>query len=270
MAMDFIEFENSCAGFLRRKYAETGCEFIVNGGLDSTLPDIVVMKDGKVVCNIEVKEPNAQCSQFVAFANEDTRSFTYSSRNHPSVPSQASLDILAAMSKNFDKHKVPSTDELGLSKQLYYNRIIDYYANYKKCMFFMTRESVDSGEFIVFPTIEFSDYFDVTACYRPKKSGSHNPNKKELLELPAMLSANNLPRYELIKDGKYLNVKFSLDAGERFILEGKSRLQFKRIEPRVYRVTGLSSTKNANVIFSISPKLPIKKSNWAAFEKIIK
>lgn len=268
--MDFFEFENSCARFLRRKYSDTGCEFIVNGGLDSTLPDIVVKKNGKVVCNIEVKEPYAQCSQFVAFADEEARSFTYSSRNHPPVPSQASLAILAAMSKNFDKHKVPSTDELGLSKQLYYDRIIDYYVNYKSCKFFMTRESVDSGEFIVFPTVEFRDYFDVTACYRAKKSGSHNPNKKELLELPTMLLANNLPKYELIKDGKYLNVQFSVDAGERFILEGKFRLQFKRIEPRVYRVTGLSSTNNANVIFSICPKLPIKMSNWAAFEKEIK
>lgn len=268
--MDFIEFENSCARYLQDKYSATGCVFVVNGGTDSKSPDIVVRKEGEVVCNIEVKEPYAQCGQFVAFADEKTRTFTYSERNHPSKPSEASAAILKAMSENFDKHKVPSSDELGLDKQLYYDRIIDYYANYKKCMFFMTREYVDSGEFIVFPTGDFQDYFDVTACYRPKKSGSHNPNKKELEVLPSMLVENDHPHYEFIKDGKYLNVKLQADAGERFILEGKRRFQFKRTEPMIYRVTGLSSTNNANVIFSISPKQPVRKSDWEALEKVIR
>ena len=60
------------------------------------------------------------------------------------------------------------------------------------------------------------------------------------------------------------------DAGERFILEGKRRFQFKRTEPMIYRVTGLSSTNNANVIFSISPKQPVRKSDWEALEKVIR
>lgn len=267
--MDFKEFEKSCAEFLRAKYSETGCEFILSGGSNSILPDIVVKNNGKVLCNIEVKEPSAQCSQFVAFVNEETRSFVYSHRNHPSKPSEPSLAILSAMSLNFDKHKVPSADELGLSKHLYYDRIVDYYSNYKKCEFFMTRESVDSGEFIIFPTVDFQYYFDATACYRPKKSGSHNPNRRELAELPSMLLENNFPKYELVNDGHYINVKFNIDAEERFILEGNCRLQFKRIEPRLYRVTGLSKTKNANVIFSIRLKSSIKKSDWAAFEKVL-
>lgn len=188
------------------------------------------------------------------------------------MPSEASLAILAAMAEDFDKHKVPSSDELEINKELYYNRIIDYYVTYKQCSFFMTRESVDSGEFIVFPTVDFRDYFDVTACYRPKKSGSHNPNRKELLELPSMLQENNLSDYEFIKDGKYLNVKFGsdVDPADLFILVGKYRLQFKCISPRVYRVTGLSSTKNANVIFSISPQWSVEKINWEPFEEVIK
>lgn len=268
--MDFIEFENACAQYLRKKYAGLGYEFIVNGGMDYTAPDIKVKKGEKTICNIEVKEPNAQCSQFVAFADDETRTFTYSTRNHPATASKASLAILDAMSKNFDKHRNPSTDELGLSNQLYYDRIIDYYLNYKKCEFFMTRESVASGEFIIFPTVNFAEYFNVTACYRPKKSGSRNPNKKDLKRMPDMLKKSNLGKYEIIKDGKYINVQFEVDCTECFILEGDCRLQFKKLLPKLYRVTGLSSTNNANVIFSISLKESMKKSDWASFESKLK
>ena len=270
MAMNFRIFENSCAECLRRKYSAAGYEFIVNGGSDPTTPDVVVKKNGNVICRIEVKEPIAQCSQFVAFADVKTRTFTYSKRNHPSKPSEASLAILAEMSKNFDRHKVPSADELGLDKQLYYDRIIDYYLNYKKCDFFMTRESVDAGEFIVFPTADFDDYFDVKACYRSKPSGSHNPNKKVLKELPSILAENNIHRHEIVRDGKYVNVKLDGELQECFVLEGKYRLQFRRIAPGLYRVTSLGTTNNANVIFSISLKSPIKTSNWTALENAIK
>lgn len=267
--MDFLEFELSCARYLSKKYSDTGCKFIVNGGMDSTAPDIIVKKDNKVICNIEVKEPNAQCSQFVAFPDVDNRTFIYSPRNHPPQPSIASLAILNAMAKDFDKHKTPSNAELGLNKQLYYDRIIDYYVNYKKCTFFMTRESVDSGEFIIFKTVKFKDYFDVTACYRPKRSGSHNPNAREIAYLPKLLQNNNLAKHEVIKDGKYINVKFPTDCGTRFKLEGKDRLQFKKLEPGLYRVTSLGSTNNANVIFSIKLKEQMEKADWEALEKVI-
>ena len=237
--MNFIEFENSCAQYLNGRYSDTGCEFIVNGGMNSTAPDIVVKKNDKVICNIEVKEPNAQCGQFVAFANEETRSFIYSSRNHPSEPSKASLAILEAMSKDFERHRIPSANELGLDKQLYYERIVDYYANYKQCKFFMTRESVGTGSFIIFPTVCFKEYFDVTACYRPKNSGSHNPNVKEKAVLPEILIRNGFENHLLVRDGKYLNVQLDIDAGKCFIIEDQCRIQFRRIQPMLYRITTL-------------------------------
>ena len=124
--MNFTEFELSCASYLFERYAHYGCHFQVTGGLDSSSPDIVVSRNGKPVCNIEVKEPIAQCSQFVAFPVESTRSFIYSSLNHPAVASDSSNAILSEMAKDFDRYKKPSSKELGLDKELYYDRMYEF------------------------------------------------------------------------------------------------------------------------------------------------
>ena len=267
--MNFTEFELSCASYLFERYAHYGCHFQVTGGLDSSSPDIVVSRNGKHVCNIEVKEPIAQCSQFVAFPQESTRSFIYSSLNHPAVASDSSNAILSEMAKDFDRYKKPSSKELGLDKELYYDRIIDYYSSFKDSKFFMTRESVDSGNFIIFPTSALRDYFDVTACYRQKKSGSHNPNRNERDILPALLKEHNIGVTSIIHDGKYTDIIVEADRDERFVLESSTDFQFKRTGEKSYRVTCLGKTNNPNVIFSIRPKLPWKDSDWDSFENTI-
>lgn len=267
--MDSYDFENCCADYLKRKYSDTGCTFELNGGSDSTASDIVVKKNGKQVCSIEIKEPVAQCGQFVAFADEEAKKFIYSELNHPKEPSKQSLAILDAMSVNFDKHKTPSTRELGLEKQLYYDRIIDYYENHKQSKFFMTREKVDSGEFIIFPTSQFKDYFDVKASYRKKRSGSHNPNKKELALLPNLLNKKIVNGYRVQKDGKYTNVLMDGNCPQRLILGDEDRVQFKNIGGNLYRMTGLGKTNNPNVIFSISLKSKQKDDDLSAFEKML-
>ena len=267
--MDFSEFEICCANYLKSKYSHTGCTFEVNGGTDSTAPDIIVKKGGKLVCSIEVKEPNAQCGQFVAFADEGTRKFIYSELNHPKEPSKQSLAILDAMAADFDKHKTPSAKELGLNKQLYYDRIIDYYENYKQSQFFMTREEVESGDFIVFPTSHFKDYFDVNACYRKKKSGSHNPNKRELAALPTLLTKKIVNGYSVQQDGKYTNVLMNGNCPQCFILGDEDRVQLRNIGGNLYRMTGLGKTNNPNVIFSIRLKSKQKADDLSAFEKML-
>lgn len=267
--MDFAEFELCCADYLSKKYKHTGCTFEVSGGTDSTAPDIVVKKGGVVICNIEVKEPGAQCGQFVAFPDEASRTFKYSELNHPKVPSKESLAILSEMAKNFDKYKEPSSKELGLDKELYYERIVDYYTNYKDSHFFMTRESVNEGNFIIFPTSKFRDYFDVSACYRRKKSGSHNPNKKEIEALPKILTSKYVSGYSVQKDGKYTNVLMDSECDPCFIAEGEYRMQFKQISGKLYRMTGLGTTNNANVIFTIALKSKQKADDLSTFEKML-
>lgn len=246
-----------------------GCTFEVNGGTDSTAPDIIVKKAGKQVCSIEVKEPTAQCGQFVAFADTEAKKFTYSEQNHPQKPSKQSLAILEAMAVDFDKHKTPSAKELGLNKQLYYDRIIDYYENYKQSKFFMTREAVESGEFIIFPTSHFKDYFDVSACYRKKKSGSHNLNKRELAALPSLLTKNIVNGYSVQHDGKYTNVLIDGNCPTCFILGDEDRIQFRKINGSLYRMTGLGKTNNPNVIFSICLKAKQKADDLSAFENLL-
>ena len=267
--MNLNEFELSCASYLSERYAHYDCHFLVSGGFDSSSPDIVVSKNGKHLCNIEVKEPNAQCSQFVAFPDQATRSFIYSPMNHPSMASDSSAAILQEMAKDFDRYKKPSSKELGLDKELYYNRIIDYYTEYKDSQFFITRESIEYGEFIIFPTNALRDYFNVSACYRQKKSGSHNPNIKERDALSEVLIKNNIEAIDIIHNGKYTDILLKSDCGDRFIIASSIDFQFKRIYDKLYRVTCLGKTNNPNVIFSISPKLPWKEPDWRSFESFI-
>lgn len=268
--MDFAEFEKSCAEYLINKYSTFGYDFFIKGGTDSTTPDIVVKKDGKEICNIEVKEPKAQCGQFVAFVNEKSKSFTYSKHNRPKEPSKESLAILKAMNYNFDALKNTSTKDLGLNKELYYKRIINYYYSYKKTKFFITRESVDSGEYIIFPTSSIHNYFDVTACYRKKKSGSHNPRKKEYDVLNNL--ANNRG-WEIQKCGEYSYASINNAQENCFTLvEDVYKFQFKQPkDQQLYRVTVLSTTINPNIIFTISLRKGSKqkKEDLDEFESML-
>lgn len=245
------EFENLCADYLQKTYQDTGCTFTPIGGSDSSSPDIIVKKNNKVLFSIETKEPQAQCGQFVVFPDYDNKSFFYSEANRPPEPSAASTAIIDKMTEDFEHCKTPSARELGFDTKLYYDRIVDYYKNYKNSLFFITREKTESGDFILFPTDRISSYFSVTACYRKKKSGSHNPNKREIADLNNLLPSTFVDHYQVEKDGKYTNVLMDLDIQEPFIRESSYRAMFRPIDRGKYRMTVLGTTENPNVIFTI-------------------
>ena len=245
------------SSYLNSVYSKDGIVFRPCGGSDSFAPDIVVEQNGMVIAQMEVKMPEAQCGQFVVFPNHKNKSFYYSPANHPAQASEASLAIISEMNKNFEKYKKPSPKEMGLDTELYYNRVVDYYLNYKKCGFFITRETPDSGEFIIFPTIKFRDYFSISACYRKKRSGSHNPSPDETNVATSLLSSQlglTVDRGIRVREnGKtYTDLVIPNASEPLYKIETPTRLQVrKQTATGRYRLTMLATTENPNVIFSI-------------------
>ena len=58
-------FELECLEYLQNKYNYENVHFNHNGGMDSTMSDISVIKNGKIAFFIEVKDNTAQSGQFV-------------------------------------------------------------------------------------------------------------------------------------------------------------------------------------------------------------
>ena len=258
---NWLKHEEECFEYLVSEYSTGRVSFDIRGGSVSNESDIAVNVDGHPAFYIEAKMPGSQCGQFVLFPDEASGRFVYSLRNRS--PKTAAVDaIMLAMDREFDKYKVPSTKELGLDKNLYVNWIVEYYAS-KGVRYFITR----SNGFVIFPIERFGEYFDVSAVYRIKKSGSANPAQRDVEPIRRLLENDGLQYGNL----HFYDGKLYVDIGcgrETFKIAGGSVDFFLRKERGGrYVVTKLSNTNNANVIFSISLKRGADVNDIHAFEK---
>ena len=256
--------ESECFEYLKSKYSSDRVKFDMRGGSLSSESDIAVVVAGTPVFYIEAKMPESQCGQFVIFPDEVTRTFVYSSRNKS--PRTASADaIIREMEKDFDRHRSPSTKELGLDETLYLNWIIEYYSS-KGVKFVI----VGNDRFIIFPIEKFGEYFDVTAVYRIKKSGSANPAKKYFEQIKGLLEYDKMRYKNLRYEGKKLYVDVCCAEDEFRKSTGDAEFCFKRDSGRRFVITKLSNTNNPNVIFSISLKKGIDPDDICCFENELK
>ena len=258
---NWLKHEEECFEYLVSEYSTERVSFDIRGGSVSNESDIAVNVDGHPAFYIEAKMPGSQCGQFVLFPDEASGRFVYSLRNRS--PKTAAVDaIMLAMDREFDKYKVPSTKELGLDKNLYVNWIVEYYAS-KGVRYFITR----SNGFVIFPIERFGEYFDVSAVYRIKKSGSANPATKYVGIMKRLLEDSGMQYKNLHFEGKKLFVDI-LDEGSAFKISGGGvDFFFRKDRGNRFVVTKLSKTNNANVIFSISLKRGADVNDIHAFEK---
>lgn len=258
---NWLKHEEECFGYLVSEYSSERVAFDIRGGSVSNESDIAVNIDGHPSFYIEAKMPGSQCGQFVLFPDEDSRRFIYSLRNRS--PRTASADaIIREMERGFDRYKTPSAKELGLDKELYVNWIVEYYAS-KGVRYFMTQ----GDGFVIFPIEKFGKYFDVSAVYRVKKSGSANPVQRDVLQIKRLLENEELRYGNLRFDGRKLYVDIC-GCGETFRIDGGGvDFFFRKDRDCSYVITKLSNTNNANVIFSISLKRGVDVDDIRAFEK---
>lgn len=231
-------FEEECFDYLKNTYKNTKFRYL--GKADSTISDIEVIDKNFF---IEVKSSKSQCGQFVVLENENV--FQYSYKNKTCI-NKYSEDIINYMNRNFLKFNNAGTNgvDIDMDKKVFASWIINYYKT-KNTKYFITK----GNNYIVIPLEKINEYFDITACYRVKKSGSSNPSIKNINEIADFFKYNSI-NFELkINDKKlYIITEYHLD---KKIKINNYSYQFNNINKNIYNIRKLSNTNNANVIFSI-------------------
>lgn len=264
--MGWKEFEQECYDYLCNTYGSGWARFIKLGEEDSTRPDILVSIPNEMDFYIETKEPLAQCGQFVLSPNDATAEFEYSDKNQSTI-NQFSRRMISYMNDNYSEFRNAGTKgkELNLDEMLFVNWIKKYYGD-KGVKYFISKNEM---EYVIFPIEKFEHYFDVTAVYRMKKSGSTNPSKGNTMEVANILDAMNII-YNIGFVGKKMHVYTNFDLDKVKKREGRYDFYFRKYQNDDYIVTKLSNTKNSNVIFKIQLKKKQDLNDLLEFEKIVK
>ena len=236
--MGWKSFEQECTEYLNEKY---GIKFEQQGESDSTVSDILYRGDDNKFY-IEAKMSNAQCGQFVLLPDLKNCVFKYSPKNKTKENEYTRM-IIDFMDSNFYDFCNSGTagSDINMPKYVFYKWIINYYKE-KGAEFFITK---DRSKFLIFPIDQFSKYFDVTAKYREKKSGSSSLNNHNKPDFEYAMGTAGIDfsfnGLDIISDKPLDGIKVNGNKYDYLLREGDGN----------YKVRKLSNTRNANVIFSI-------------------
>lgn len=241
------KFEIDCTKFLAEQFGNYAT-FTHQGMSDSTVPDIKVITKKNKQFYIEAKHSPAQCGQFVLLPNVEFQKFEYSKLNSTPL-NEYSLTIIDFMNNNFDEFKEAGTAgkiiEFNDCKDVFAKWIIKTYKD-KGVKFFITNNN------IILPIEQLIDYFEISAKYRIKRSGSSSVGSGNIDKVKNYLKSR-FPnaKIESTFDKIFLYSQENLH-NERFII-GKNEYMISKRENN-YEIRKLSNTFNANVIFSIELK----------------
>ena len=241
------QFEIDCTRFLMEQFGEYAT-FIHQGRSDSTVPDIKVTTKKNKQFYIESKHSPAQCGQFVLLPNVETRKFEYSRLNSTEI-NEFSQVIINHMNNNFEEFKEAGTAgkniEFDNCQNVFNDWIVKTYKD-KGVKFFITNNNV------ILPIEEFAEYFNVSAKYRIKRSGSSSVGSGNIDKVIEYLKST-FPNIELktTYDKVFIYTNDNLH-NQRFII-GRNEFMISKRENN-FEVRKLSNTFNANVIFSIELK----------------
>ena len=256
------DFEIKCTDFLNDKYGSSA-KFIHQGGSNSNLPDIEVHTKNDIF-GMEAKQCPAQCGQFVLLPNVATQEFDYSPQNFTTLTPNANI-IINHMNQDFNGYKEAGTKGKEIvfdgCKEVFANWAIEYYKS-KNVRYFIT------SNHIILPVEKFSDYFDITATYRVKRSGSSDVGKSNLKPVVDYIITNFDTATNKNEDTKLFITAASNMHNQRFILGGYEYMFSQRDDE--YEIRKLSNTFNANVIFSISLKASQNQDDLIHFESALR
>lgn len=253
------QFEDNCFNFLKKSYGSK-CNLESLGKSDSTQPDIKI-ETPKSSFYAEVKKPNAQSGQFVLLPDEDEQKFIFSPRNK-TAPNDFTDIITDYMNNDFNRFNSAGTagQSLDIDINIFSQWIVNYYQS-KGVKYFITKGS----NYIIFPISEFDKYFDITAKYRIKRSGSSEPSIKYRLDVVNILKS----KYGVLDtsvNGKKLYATGANSLSKVRFIMGDYEYYLAPKDGGLYEVRQLSNTYNMNVIFSIALKKGQDPSDLAVFE----
>lgn len=254
-------FEIRCYEYLKRLYSKNSISFEREGGMDSTKSDIAVLKNGTLNFYIEAKDNAAQSGQFVLLPDEETKSFIFSPRNH-SEPNEMTDIMIDYMNTDFDRfHRAGTAGEaLNIDSSIFCDWIIEHYEE-KNVKYVISQKN----DFVIFPIRRFSNYFDVLAKYRIKKSGSREPAAKDIPAVKEAIQAF-YPSVRFSRQGKKLFAVLDCNLTKKRFVLGKYTYYFSEQSEGFYEIRCLSNTYNMNVIFSIQLKKSQEQSDLDEFE----
>lgn len=239
-------FEVECTNYLKKTYGAYA-NFTHKGGADSTVPDINVETDH---CSfyIEVKHSPAQCGQFVLLPDISTRTFEYSPHNINQINPYAK-EIIEHMNKSFDQFRNAGTTGKDIilpnDQDIFSKWIIEIYKK-KGVRFLITNNQ------ILLPIEHIKEYFDISAKYRIKRSGSSNVGRSSIPTVKEYLLRDYIVQDTRIDGDKLFIISHETYHNKRFILRDFEYMFSLRNHE--YEIRKLSNTYNANVIFSIKLK----------------
>lgn len=240
------KFEIKCYEHLKKYYKTQNADFHHEGGMDSTKSDIAVIKNGNIIFYIEAKDSSAQSGQFVLLPDEDNEKFIFSPRNK-SNPNEMTDIIINYMNSDFQRFNTAGTagQPLNIDTNIFADWIIEHYKN-KNVKYIISC----NRDFVIFPIHKFQQYFNITAKYRIKKSGSREPSKKDVEIIKNIIKRNyNTAKFNQRNKKLYVEINEVL-SNTRFVL-GKYTYLLSKQSQNNYEVRKLSNTYNMNVIFSI-------------------
>lgn len=260
-------FEIECWTYLTNKYGSDLLNFVHHDTSDSTGSDIEVFIKGHSKFFIEAKDSQAQSGQFVLMPDEENRVFIFSSLNKSE--SNAITDIIIEyMNLNFDKFNNAGTagELINLDSRFFDKWIVGYYKN-KGVRFVISKHN----NMVILPIEKFSEYFNISATYRIKQSGSGDPAKKDINKLTAILSNRfGVSSRDINIVDKKVLVKINDSIDNNRFCEGKYTYYLSKTEfNNTYRLKRLSNTRNMTVIFSIEIMLDQQPEDLEFFESVL-
>lgn len=261
------QFELESLAYLKSKYQSNRIDFVHHDTADSTGSDIEVMINGESAFFIEAKDTAAQSGQFVLLPNDNTREFVFSPRNK-SIPNEMTTIMIKYMNANYDRFSGAGTagEMLDIDPAIFSKWIVGHYKE-KNVKYVISKRS----NMLICPIDKFSEYFEVSANFRIKKSGSSEPSAKYVDAVINVLSSE----YN-IKD----IYKQTVNGKKKLFAHAPSTLSKLRFElgdytyyfspqdiPGTFEIKQLSNTRNKNVIFSIYVKQEQVASDLQCFER---
>lgn len=239
------DFEVKCTEYLKKKFG-TFADFKHEGGSDSTIPDIRVTTKYGDIFYIEAKHSPAQCGQFVLLPDMASGTFVYSQQNSTPLNKYTML-IMEHMNTHFDEFKVARTAGKNIimdnGSEVFSKWIVETYEN-MGVHYFIT------NNFTILPIDRFIEYFNVSATYRVKRSGSSGVGKRNMLDVLNFIKSLDYDILSAREEGGKLFVCSKENVhDQRFIFHGFEYMFSLRDSE--YEIRKLSNTYNANVIFSI-------------------
>lgn len=244
MMSNWRSFEEQATQYLSDHFGDIAT-FTHVGESNSKKPDICVNND----YYIEAKSCPAQCGQFVLFPNPANKKFAYSKLN-ASKPNDFTLEIINHMNKNFDIFSNAGTKGVDITftgdQYIFSQWIIAYYLQ-KNVRFFIT------NNFKIYTISDIDKAFSIKAKFRIKRSGSSDVGYDNADRIIAYINEYMSSINSISKSGKKLFVTATNNLDKKRINVLGDDYMFSKRDQQ-YEIRKLSSTQNANVIFSINLK----------------